>query len=211
MTAAALPWRFVVLACLLSLAACSSPAARPAHERGFFGGISAWISGADRAQTAALEAEAARSEQAALAAQRRADHATADLARNQGETLAAQRLAQSPSSAAQLLHETSRSLDQVNTQGRQRMDLFNEQDRAFRRGLLPAARMQGGVQEARADLDGILIWMAQAEGIASQVTPAARTAPSLRAPLAELQTQRERLATTATELQRAMLPIQSVR
>lgn len=189
---------------LLALGACGAGDPGPASQRGFFGGLFAWVGGGDRAQASALEAEALRREQALVGAQRRADIAQADIARSQGETIAAQRFARSPSAAGDLLRETARSLDQVNTQGRQRLETLAEQDRAFRRGLLPEARLRSGQQEARSDLDAISIWMAQAEGMAGQLMPAARTNATLRAPLAELQEQRAKLGSTAVELHRAI-------
>ncbi len=196
--------RAIALASLLGLAACGGGEAGPASQRGFFGGLFAWVGGTDSTRAAALEAEAARRERDADAARSRADAASADLARSQGETIAARQLARSPAAAADLLRQTVRGLDQVNAQGRRRADILAELGLAARRGLVPPAQWATGRQEARADLDTMLLWMAQAEGMAGRLLPAARTAPALRAPLADLQERRAQTAITAAELQRVI-------
>jgi TolA-binding protein len=62
--------RHALLAGLLLAAACGP--AGPARERGFFGGLSAAISGEDERRARALEAEAGRAEAEALQARARA-------------------------------------------------------------------------------------------------------------------------------------------
>lgn len=62
--------RHAILAAALLAAACGP--AGPARERGFFGGLSAAVSGEDERRAQALEAEAGRAEAQALQARARA-------------------------------------------------------------------------------------------------------------------------------------------
>jgi dihydroxyacetone kinase len=74
--------------CLLLFAMPSADA--PAGERGLAGGVLAWITGADHARAAALEAEAARAEAAVAALAERLVAAEAEAARTGAALMRAQ-------------------------------------------------------------------------------------------------------------------------
>ena len=81
-------------ACLLllpSLTGCAGSCEGPASSRGFFCGIAAMATGADKREVARLENTAAAQESAAGAAGQRAERARAEASRTAAEVRAAQR------------------------------------------------------------------------------------------------------------------------